>query len=258
MFGWVIHGPSISHIFFVDDTLIFLKADNSNCRNLGILLDSYYSASGQAVNLQKSYVYFSANTPHVAKEELGAVLGIPVVSDPGSYLGLPALWGRSKGRGLAYVKGRLLKKIQGWQQCTLSQAGKEVMIKAVAQAIPAYPMNILKFPVSFCKELDSLIYGFWWGQKNGERKIHWVSKSVLGLPKSEGGLGFRNFMSFNDVLLAKQCWGLFSDPTSLWASILKARYFPNCSILDATRGCRASWVWNSLLVGRDLLVNEAH
>ncbi|KAM2316845.1 hypothetical protein ACFX1S_000648 [Malus domestica] len=29
------HGPSISHILFVDDTLIFLKADRLNCHNLG-------------------------------------------------------------------------------------------------------------------------------------------------------------------------------------------------------------------------------
>lgn len=58
----------------------------------------------------------------VAKE-LESDLGIPVVSDPSTYLGLPAIWGRSKCRGLAYVKGRLLGKIQGWKQCTLSLLG---------------------------------------------------------------------------------------------------------------------------------------
>ncbi|KAM1383307.1 hypothetical protein PS2_035388 [Malus domestica] len=208
--------------FFADDTLIFLKADKANCNNLSRLLATYCSASGQAVNLQKSCVFFSANTPMDLAADLGSDLGIPVVSHPGSYL------------------------------------GKEVMIKAVAQAIPAYPMNLFKFPDSICNELDSLIYGFWWGQKNGERKIHWVSKSELGLPKSAGGLGFRNFKSFNDALLAKQCWRLIMEPNSLWASVLKARYFPNCSFLDARKGSRASWVWSSLLVGRDLLLKGAH
>ncbi|KAM1815535.1 hypothetical protein FF1_000031 [Malus domestica] len=154
------HGPPISHIFFADDTLIFLKADKANCNNLSRLLASYCSASGQAVNLQKSCVYFSVNTPMDVAADLGCDLGIPVVSHPGSYLGLPAIWGCSKSRGLAYLKGRLLGKIQGWKQCTLSQAGKEVMIKAVAQAIPAYPMNLFKFPDSICNELNSLIFGF--------------------------------------------------------------------------------------------------
>lgn len=94
------------------------------------------------------------------------------MGDPGTYLGLPAIWGRFKWQGLAYVKGRILEKIQGWKQSTLSQASKEVTIKAVVQAIPSYPINIFKFPAAVCKDLDSLIAGFWWGQSNGENHIH--------------------------------------------------------------------------------------
>lgn len=73
-------------------------------------------ASGQAVNLQKSCVFFNANTPRVVAEELGTVLGIPVVFDPMTYLGVPTIWG--------HLKGRIMGKTQGWKQCTLSQAGK--------------------------------------------------------------------------------------------------------------------------------------
>lgn len=83
-------------------------------------------------------------------KELGDILGISVVSNPGTYLGVPAIWGHSKSHGLAYVKGRMMGKIQGWKQCTLSQAGKKVMIKAVAQAIHAYPMNLFKFSDAIC------------------------------------------------------------------------------------------------------------
>lgn len=54
-----------------------------------------------------------------------------------------------------------------------------------------------------CNELDSLISGFWWGQGGGERKLHWVSKYILGLSKNDGGMGFRNFSDVNDALLAK-------------------------------------------------------
>ncbi|KAM1077774.1 hypothetical protein ACFX15_024423 [Malus domestica] len=42
------------------------------------------------------------------------------------------------------------------------------------------------------------------------------------------------------------------------AKILKARYFPNGSFLDAIRGGRASWGWSSLLVGREVLLQGAH
>ena len=103
-----------------------------------------------------------------------------------------------------------------------------------------------------------MIANFWWGMNGGTNKIHWVSKDVLGLPKKLGGLGFRNFKEFNDALLAKQCWRLLGDPTSLWARVLKARYFPHCSFLEATKGGRPSWAWSSLLSGRDLLVSGSH
>ena len=104
---------------------------------------------------------------------------------------------------MAYIKERILKKLQGWKKSFLSQAGREVLIKAVVQAILAYPMNLFKFPSTMCNEMDSLISNFWWGQKNGERKIHRVSRDVLGRPKEDGGLGLRDFGSFNEALLAK-------------------------------------------------------
>lgn len=135
--------------------------------------------------------------------------------------------------------------------------GREVVIKAVAQAILAYLMNIFKFPANVCNDLDSLISKFWWGHKGEERYRHWISRDTLGLPKAVGGLGLRSFMGFNDALLAKQCWQLIQNPNSLWARVFKAHYFPHCFLLDAKRGGKASWAWSSLLSGRDLLLNDA-
>ncbi|XP_070677505.1 uncharacterized protein [Malus domestica] len=191
-------GPIISHILFADDTLLFLKADGKNCRNLVDLIKLYCDASGQLVNFQKSSVYFGANIPRRVSAELANILRVQVVLDPGAYMGVPAIWGRSKKMGLTYIKEKIMSK----------------------------------------------------GDK---RKTHWVSKEVLGLPKDLGGLGFRNFSDFNDALLAKQCWRLLSDPSSLWASVMKARYFLHCSFWDAVKGGRASWAWTSLLVGREAL-----
>ncbi|KAM1778355.1 hypothetical protein ACFX12_039860 [Malus domestica] len=234
-------GPIISHIFFADDTLLFLKADGKNCRNLVDLINMYCDASGQQVNFQKSSVYFGANIPERVSAELTNILRIKVVHDLGAYLGVPAIWGRSKKRGLPYIKERIMGKVQGWKHKFLSTAEREVLVKAVVQAIPAYPMYIFKFPATVCHDFDTLIADFWWGSQGAKRKTHWVSKEVLGLPKDLGGLGFRNFSEFNDALLAKQCWRLISDPTSLWARVVKARYFLNCSFWDATKGGRASW-----------------
>lgn len=76
----------------------------------------------------------------------------------------------------------------------------------------------------------------------------------MGRPKREGGIGFRNFKDFNLALLAKQCWCLIQDPDSLWARVLKGRYFSNVSFLEAKKGSRASWAWANLLEWRDIIL----
>ncbi|CAL8168748.1 unnamed protein product [Prunus armeniaca] len=101
------------------------------------------------------------------------------------------------------------------------------------------------------------LLGFWWGQKQDETKVHWIIWATLGLPKNQGGMGFRDFNDFNLALLAKQCWRLIMEPNSKWAQLLKARYFPECSFLEAKKGSRASWAWASLLEGRKIILQEA-
>ena len=61
----------------------------------------------------------------------------------------------------------------------LSRAGKEVLIKAITQAIPTYIMGGFLLPVKLCEELNALCAKFWWGQVGNERKIHWKSWGSL-------------------------------------------------------------------------------
>ena len=55
-------------------------------------------------------------------------------------MGLPSLVGRNKKNTFMEVKAKLAKKLAkklaGWKEKLLSKASKEVLIKAVAQAIP--------------------------------------------------------------------------------------------------------------------------
>lgn len=93
---------------------------------------------------------------------------MPRVVDLGVYLGIPTIWGRSKRDALAYIKERVLAKVMGWKQQFLSQAGRKVLIKAVAQAVPTYPMNVFRLPARLCREIDGVLAKFWWGNINKE------------------------------------------------------------------------------------------
>ena len=75
-------------------------------------------------------------------------------------MGLPSLVGRNKKNTFMEVTAKLAKKLAGWKEKLLSKAGKEVLIKVVAQAIPTYTMSCFKIPDSFCDEMTSLIRNF--------------------------------------------------------------------------------------------------
>ena len=104
-----------------------------------------------------------------------------------SYLGLPTLIGRKKYDIFSFLKERVWKKIQGWKEKLLSRAGKEVLIKAVAQSILTYTMRVFQIPGN---ELDAMCARFWWGQVGEEQKIHCKSWNFLTQPKKMGGMGF--------------------------------------------------------------------
>ena len=79
------------------------------------------------------------------------------------HLGLPSLFGRYKNVSFDYIKERVWRKLQGWEEKLLSQAGREVLIKVVVKAIPTYTMCCFKLPIGFCDEIEKLIHKFWWG-----------------------------------------------------------------------------------------------
>lgn len=63
----------------------------------------------------------------------------------------------------------------------------------------------------------------------------------------------RDLEAFNTDLLAKQCWRLISNPTSLAATVLKGKYFPRTSLWEAKVPQNASYTWRSVLSARSLL-----
>uniref|UniRef100_A0A2N9I4W7 Reverse transcriptase domain-containing protein n=1 Tax=Fagus sylvatica TaxID=28930 RepID=A0A2N9I4W7_FAGSY len=147
-------GPRFSHLFFADDSIIFCRAKIEECRALREILKLYEDASGQKLNMEKTSLFFSANTPEAVKEEIQTEMGVLSMNQMEKYLGLPPII-----------------------------AGKEVLIKAVAQAIPTYAMSVFQLPVACSNEINSMLSNYWWGQKQGERRIHWMGWKKLARSK---------------------------------------------------------------------------
>ncbi|KAK9986188.1 hypothetical protein SO802_031139 [Lithocarpus litseifolius] len=114
------------------------------------------------------------------------MFGAQVIRAHESYLGLPSLVGKSKINTFAQLKQRVENKVSGWKEKLLSSAGKEVLIKAVAQAVPSYTMSCFKLPNKLCDELTAQALvrkGLRWQVGNGENIRIWRDK-WLPTPKT--------------------------------------------------------------------------
>ncbi|KAK2639028.1 hypothetical protein Ddye_026823 [Dipteronia dyeriana] len=111
----------------------------------------------------------------------------------------------------AFILGRIWDKVKGWRDKFLSTSGKEILIKAVIEAIPTYSMNLFRLPEGVLHEIYHLCVKFWWGSNDTSRKIHWCTLARLCESKEKGGLGFRNLKIYNQSLLANQCWRIMTN-----------------------------------------------
>ncbi|KAL0434838.1 UNVERIFIED_CONTAM: hypothetical protein Sradi_0191700 [Sesamum radiatum] len=224
--------PRVSHLLFIDDTLIYCQASTEAMRSIRDILHYYGQASRQRINFDKSSILFSRNCPWEKQDELARVLGVRVDISPTRYLGLPSLVGRNKRDIFSGVHERVWQLVGGLKEKLLSQGGKDILIKSIIQAIPSHCMSVFKLPTSLVKEIDSISANFFWNDST-KNKIHWVAWDKICRGKKEGGMCFRNLQSFQ--LLGKQGWRILNQSGLLLSRILRARYFPSGDLLGAKK-----------------------
>lgn len=239
--------PIISHLLFADDCYFFFKATKSEANVMKRILSRYETISGQMINYNKSSVIFSPNTDVSSRAEVCEQLGVCEVQSPGKYLGMPMHIGRRKCATFSFLSDKINQKLQGWQNQSLSKAGKVTLLKTAAQVVPNFWMNMLLIPAEVCDRIEKSMNAFWWGSGQAGKGVKWMSWEKLCTVKEDGGLGFKKLREFNIAMLARQAWRIINNANPLVTSMLRARYFPHSSVLDAKLGTNPSYVWGSLL-----------
>lgn len=245
--------PWVSHLLFTDDSLIFINANSQSAERLNSILRVYGEASGQCVNRDKSAIYFSPNTPHELCRFMKGVLGVSVEAFSDRYLGLSTAVGRITSGTFDHIGERSRSKMRGWSERLFACAGREVLLKSVIQAIPTFSMSCFLLTKKVCKNLTSSMAKYWWSSSIDRRSLHWILWKELATPKCRGGMGFRDYHSFNLALLGKHGWCLITNPTSLCARVLKGRYYPDTDFTRASVPHSDSATWCAIVAGREAL-----
>ena len=95
------------------------------------LLSVYEDVLGQKINRDKTTLFFSKSVTEANRQIIKGILGVREVQHYEKYLGLSSLTGKGKKASFNYIKERVWRKLQGWEGKLLSQARREVLIKAI-------------------------------------------------------------------------------------------------------------------------------
>lgn len=123
--------PTLSHLFFVDDSLFFFRASVDSCQAVRDTMKLFCDISGEMINYDKSSVMFSPNTPTRFKHIMRKVLGTPSCEKLGTYLGCNVEVDGRRSASFKPLIDKVQNKINSWQSLALSQAGRLLLINGI-------------------------------------------------------------------------------------------------------------------------------
>jgi len=121
-----INGPTITHVMYADDVVLFSKASRKDAASLVKTLEKYCRWSGQAINKNKLGVFFSKYTQNQARRSIKGILQVKSLKKDAVYLGVPMFLSKAPSKDFAFLQGKLEAKLTGWRSKCLSWAGRRL------------------------------------------------------------------------------------------------------------------------------------
>ena len=123
--------PPISHLMFVDDLVVFSRANHDDLATVQSCLTQFQTWSGLSINKRKSAITFSRNVSPSCKISLRNLIGLNQPTSKNFYLGLPTHIQRGHQAQFNTILEKINSRISGWKAKILSQAAKATLIKSV-------------------------------------------------------------------------------------------------------------------------------
>lgn len=167
-------GMGISNLFFANDLMLFSEATEDQAGVIMECMARFSAISGLDINLGKSQIFCSPNTPNTMKRRIGEVTKIPVTNHLGKYLGVLVLQKRVSKNDFAYILDNMKKKHATWQVGLFSLVGCRVLVHFALASVPVYTMQTLALPSGVCKAIDKTCRDFLLGDTDDKKRVHLV------------------------------------------------------------------------------------
>ncbi|VFR01632.1 unnamed protein product [Cuscuta campestris] len=215
--------PVVSHLSFADDLILFVNGDVRNLLRLRKLIEKYAYDSGETINKGKCRFYCSKSVVLNKVLRMEAALGISKGTLPFKYLGSHIGKGKLKKCDCEPLLTHITGYIDSWYNKLLNPMGRLLLIKHVLSCIPMHIMAVQDVPLSILRHIQNLMANFFWGNKNGKNKYHWVKWEELCKDRKSGGLGLRSMENIQKAFSLKLLWK-YMRGGSLWATFMYKRY----------------------------------
>jgi len=154
---------------YADDTLILLRGELSDVRNLKVILDQSSAATGLHINYHKS----TAVPMHMGEDLIPQcidVLGCRREGFPQTYLGLLLSCEKLRVSAFDPYICKVDRYLAGWQASLLNPMGRMVLINAVLDGQLSYVMMAMPLPLGVITGVDKRRRSFLW---TGEADSKW-------------------------------------------------------------------------------------
>ena len=168
------------------------------------------------------------------------MLGCVQIKLPIKYLGIPLGANMRKASSWQSVLDKVQQRLLSWKSCSLSRAGKLVMIKAVLNSLPMYYLSIFKIPKKVANDIVRIQRKFLWSGEKGGRSMPLVKWDVVKQQKSEGGLGVGDLEKKNAALLFKWWWRFINEEDMLWKKVIQSIHKEGHGLIPSSSAIRVT------------------
>jgi hypothetical protein len=239
-------GSNISLLQFADDALFFGEWSKSNVRHLIHILDCFHDVSGLKINLDKSWLFGIG----VSQEEVNSIarsVNCSHGSLPFINLALPVGRRMKKIDAWSDVVKKFTRRLSSWKANMLSIGGRLTLVKSVLGSLPLYYLPLFKAPTSVISLLESIRRRFFWGFKDDEKKMVWVSWKKIMSSTKNGGLGVESIKAKNMGLMGKWRWRFLNESGALWRRVIVEIHGVNGGFDQTSGHVRNSRTWANIV-----------